>query len=159
MSNRRLVVGISCAAWLGTVQLCQAQTANMPFTAAVLSTCTIVIATPGVMAPNSDFTVLDSEESGGTSGVATVTTTDSAFSISVDAPTTFFDAPTGGNDNVAFAAKYSATGATSASDVVGTVTTLINPGVTSMEVDVTATKSSGVFTQGAYAATATVRCE
>lgn len=159
MPSYRLRIGVICTSFFCWVQHAHAVTDNMPFSATVLSTCTIVIATPGVMAPNAGFTVLDTEEAGGNAGTATLTTTAGTFSMSVDAPTVFSTVPTGGNDNLTFAAKYSSTGATTSSDVVGTVTTTLNPGTTTMEVDLKATKSSGVFPVGAYATTATVRCE
>ena len=80
------------------------------------------------MTANSDFTVLDTEESGGNSGVAAIVSTGATFSVSVDEPTTFVTAPTGGNDNLSFDAKYDASGVTTASGVVGSVLTLLNPG-------------------------------
>lgn len=136
-----------------------AVTANVPFAATVLATCTVTVAAPGVMTANSDFTRLDSEESGGSAGRATVVTTGATFSVSVDAPSAFITAPAGGNENVTFAANYEASGATVASGILGTVPTLLNPGVTDVDVDLRATKSAGVFAQGAYASEAVVRCE
>lgn len=136
-----------------------AVTDDLPFTAEILSSCIIVIGTHGVMAPSSDYKVLDSEETGGNAGVATITAVGGTFAMSVDAPATFSAAPTGGNDNVTFAAKYGATGVTTATGIVGTTATPLNLGITVMSVDLKATKSSGVFTEGNYETATTVRCE
>lgn len=136
-----------------------AATGNVPFAATVLSTCTVTVGTAGVMAANSDFTVLDTEEAGGNAGLAAVVSTGAAFSVSVDEPTAFLISPTGGNDNLSFDVKYDATGVTTASGVIGSVATLLNPGLTTVSVDLKATKSVGVFSEGAYTTEAVVRCE
>lgn len=155
----RFTKALAAAACIVLPSSAGAVTGNMPFAATVLSTCTVTIATPGVLAANADFTTLDTEEAGGSGGTAAIVTTGATFAVSVDEPTSFLTAPTGGNDNLSFDAKYDATGATTVNDIVGSVASTLNPGLTTVNVDLKATKSAGVFTQGAYATEAVVRCE
>ena len=136
-----------------------AATTNVPFAATVISACVLTVGTPGVMATSADYTVLDSEETGGVSGLVTIVSTGAAFAVSADAPTDFTVAPSGGGDNVTFEASYQATGATSIGETLGSVTTPLNLGLTSLTVDLKGTKSTGVFPQGVYAAEVVVRCE
>lgn len=151
---------IAVALFLGTLAPnAHAVTATVPFAGAVASTCVLTVGVPGVVAPNADFTALDSREAAGTSGTVAVLTTGTTFSLSADAPTGFNVAPTGGGDNVTFEARYQATGATTIGATLGTVTTPLNLGLTTASVDLTATKSAGVFPQGAYEADIVVRCE
>ncbi|MCB1506994.1 MAG: hypothetical protein KDJ47_18670 [Hyphomicrobiaceae bacterium] len=136
-----------------------AATTSVPFTSTVLSTCVLTVGTPGVLAPNSDYTVLDSQEAGGTSSIVTVTSTGASYSVSTDAPSSFNVAPTGGNDNLTFEASYQGTGATTIGSTLGTVSTLLGLGLTTVTLDLKATKSTGVFPQGAYTTEVVVRCE
>ncbi|MGQ0456714.1 MAG: hypothetical protein ACT4OU_06600 [Hyphomicrobium sp.] len=136
-----------------------AATGSVPFTGAVLSTCAITIGTPGIMTPNGDFTVLSSANAGGLSGAAAVLATGPTFHVSAGAPSAFVTAPPTGNDNATFAASYRGTGATTVGVTAGAIATALNVGVTNVEVDLTATKSSGVFATGAYASEVLVTCE
>jgi hypothetical protein len=128
----------------------------VPFAGTVLSTCLIVAGVPGVLTPSSDFSSMTS--AGGISGTAVITAT-GAFNISALAPAAFLTGGTGANTNTTFEANYSLTGATSVSDVLGATPTALDPGITTISVDLTATKSSGAFLTGAYTANVTVRCE
>lgn len=131
----------------------------VPFTGTVINSCILTVGTPGVMAPSSDYTVLGSKQAGGTSGVVTAVSTGTTFQVSVDAPSSFTLAPTGGNTSVSFATRYSGVGATNIGSTPGTTATALSSGVTVLTVDLAATKSTGVFTQGSYTAEAVVRCE
>lgn len=136
-----------------------AVTTNVPFTSTVASACVLTVGTPGVMAPDAGYATLDTTESGGTSSVVTVISTGATFSVSADAPTTFSTAPTGANDNLTFEAKYQGTGATTIGETLGTVSTPLGLGLTTLTLDLKATKSTGVFPQGLYTTDVVVRCE
>ncbi|MDV6224890.1 hypothetical protein R2G56_01200 [Nitratireductor aquimarinus] len=131
----------------------------IPFRGEVNSTCVITVGTPGTLGISGDFTVLSSDISGGVPGTAVVLATGAGYSISTTAPTAFTSAPATGNDNVAFSSKYSATGATSVTDIIGTTLTPLSIGLTTASVDLTATKSAGVFAVGTYIAEVTLTCE
>ncbi|WP_295813597.1 hypothetical protein [uncultured Nitratireductor sp.] len=129
------------------------------FNGNVLSTCLITLGTPGILASNGDFSVLSSTEAGGASGSATILTTGTSFSVSTSTPAAFIAAPTGGDDNVTFASSYSASGVTTLLDVVGSVTSPLGLGLTNVDVDMSATKSTGTFPAGSYTAEVTLTCE
>lgn len=130
--------------------------AGAVFAGLVLSTCALTVGTPGVMTANAGYTSLSSENAGGSRSTVVALTTGATFNISALAPSTF---TAGDSSNVTFATDYTLTGSTSASDILGVTTTLLNIGTTTVAVDLTATKSTGNFPAGAYAATVTVRCE
>lgn len=136
-----------------------AVTANVPFSGLVTATCVLTVGTPGVLAPNTDFTVLSSLAAGGVPGSIAVLSTGASFKISAIAPTAFTLAPATGGDSVTFASQYQATGATTVGSTPGTTETTVNAGLTNMVVNLAATKSVGNFAGGAYAAEVVVRCE
>lgn len=136
-----------------------AATANVPFTGLVTATCVLTVGTPGVLAPNTDFTSLNSLAAGGTPGSVSVLSTGATFKVSAIAPTVFTLAPPTGGDNVSFASTYQATGATAIGTTPGTTQTTVNAGLTNLTINLAATKSAGNFTGGAYAAEVIVRCE
>jgi hypothetical protein len=74
-------------------------------------------------------------------------------------PGSFAVAPVNGNSNVSFEVSYSATGTTSTGSTLGATPTIVNPGLTTLSVDVLAQKSTGVLPQGAYQTEVVVRCE
>lgn len=130
--------------------------AGAVFTGLVTSTCALTVGTAGVMTANAGYTTLSSENAGGSRSTVAALTTGDTFNISAIAPSTF---TAGDSSNVTFATDYTLTGSTSASDILGATPTLLNVGTTTVAVDLTATKSTGNFPAGAYAATVTVRCE
>ncbi|MBX9684292.1 MAG: hypothetical protein K2X41_10925 [Hyphomicrobium sp.] len=136
-----------------------AATANVPFAGLVTATCVLTVGTPGVLAPNTDFTSLNSLAAGGTPGSVAILSTGASFKVSAIAPTVFTLAPPTGGDNVSFASTYQTTGATATGTTPGTTQTTIGAGTTNMTVNLAATKSAGNFTGGAYAAEVIVRCE
>jgi hypothetical protein len=137
----------------------RAATANVPFTGTVLSVCALTVGTPGVMAPNANYTQLNSQNAGGSSGSVTAVTTGTGFSVTTEAPSNFTLSPTGGGANVTFTSSYSATGVTTVSLTAGTTVTPLNIGITDVSVHLSATKSTGSFPAGAYAAEVVIRCE
>jgi hypothetical protein len=136
-----------------------AATANVPFSGIVVSTCTLAVTSPGTLAASSNYTVLSSTQAGGSSGAVTIVSTGTAFKVSATAPSSFTVSPADGNTNTSFQAHYQATGATSIGTQLGTTQSTLNSGITNLTVDLAATKSSGVFSQGAYTSEVIVRCE
>jgi hypothetical protein len=133
-----------------------ASTQSAVFSGTVLSTCSLTVGSAGVITSNAGGTTLSSNNSGGSSSVVTAIATGASFNVTAEAPSSF---TVGNSTNVTFAATYDLTGATSATGVSGAVQTLLGVGSTTVDVDLTATKSSGVFEAGAYSASVTVRCE
>lgn len=129
------------------------------FNGSVLSTCLITIGTPGTLVASADYQTLSSTEAGGVSGSATILATGMGFQVSTGAPTAFVSSPAGGDDSVTFASSYSASGVTTLTDVVGSITSPLGIGLTNLSVDLTATKSAGTFPAGNYTAEVTVTCE
>jgi hypothetical protein len=134
-----------------------AVTANVQFDAQVNNTCSIQVNQAGLLTANVGQTVLSSTNVGGSSGLADITTTSNSFGVSIAQPTAFTTAPAGGGTNVNFAATYSTAGATTIAS-----TNSANPlltGVTNVSVDMSATKTTGSFPTGTYAAVVVLTCE
>ncbi|QZZ37262.1 hypothetical protein KW403_01275 [Nitratireductor kimnyeongensis] len=136
-----------------------AVTNKVIFNGSVISTCLITVETPGLLSTNGALTTLSSTEAGGVSGTATILTTGGNYSLSTSAPTSFFQAPQYGDDDVTFSTQYSASGVTTLLDVVGSVTSPLGFGLTNVNVDLSATKTVGVFPAGNYIAEVTLTCE
>lgn len=135
------------------------QGVNFGITVGVRHYCQIVLTQQGTMAVDSGATVLGSKEPGGSAATAEITTTRGSYSVSLDAPTTFDAMPTGGDTGVTFATNYSMTGATTSPEVPGTTSTKAKKGLTSVTMDLTATRSAGVYPAGNYSGVAVLRCE
>jgi len=138
-----------------------AATGNIPFNGSVADTCVVTVTGSGTLAASTDFTVLGSEQAGGAAGTATLLTTGGSFSLSADAPASFSSAPATGNDNVSFAANYSATGANTIAQTSGSTATALSRGNTNVSINMAATKTVGdeTFEAGSYTATVVLRCE
>jgi hypothetical protein len=130
--------------------------ATAVFSGAVASTCILTVGSPGLITADAGFTHLDSDNAGGAESTVAALATGAGFKVSALAPTTF---TVGNSTNVTFAADYSLTGATAASNVAGATPTTLNAGSTSVSVGLEASKSSGTFPAGVYSAAVTVRCE
>ena len=96
--------------------------------------------------------------SGGSAGTATVLTTGTAFSLSTDEPI-FTSAPAGGGTGVTFASNYASTGDNVIPQTSGATATPLSAGTSNISVNMSATKTSGTFVAGTYAASVTLRCE
>lgn len=134
-----------------------AATGNVQFDATVNNTCGITVQQAGLLTANVGQTVLSSTNAGGSAGVAEIVATSANYTVSIDQPTAFSTAPSGGGTNVNFAATYSASGATTVAS-----TAAANPlltGTTAVNVNMSATKTSGSFPTGTYAAVVVLRCE
>ena len=110
------------------------------------------------MTPNSEVNQMSSENAGGSRATAVLAATSLNFTVTVDAPTAFSTLPTGGDTGATVAAFFSATGATSATDVEDDTATALGLGTTTLAVGATVDRASGVFPAGSYSLPVTVRC-
>ncbi|MDX8477369.1 hypothetical protein RFN28_02610 [Mesorhizobium sp. VK24D] len=138
----------------------------VPTQAAIVGTCTIVIGASGTMKANPAINIFGSKQAGGSSATATITANSvlctlfnliDCYSVSAPAPLAFTSAPSGGDTNVTFDTLFRLDG--SAVDIPGSSPERVINGTHSIEVDLTATKSPGIFPAGNYQGTVTVRCE
>ena len=136
-----------------------------PAQSALIGTCTIVVNTSGTMTVNPALTIFGSKQPGGSQ--ATVTATPNAllcnilqlldcFTLSAPAPAGFLSGPSGSNTSLSMATTYRINGG---AEIPGSTPTVVANGAKTMQVDLTATKTSGLFPAGAYQAQVTVRCE
>ncbi|TRC81994.1 hypothetical protein FJV83_20405 [Mesorhizobium sp. WSM4307] len=139
---------------------------SQPAPAAIIGTCTIMVGASGTMTANPAISILGSKQAGGSSASATVVASSllctllnllDCYSVSAPAPAAFSSAPTGGGTNVTFASVFRLDG--TGVDINGSVPQRVTNGTHALQVDLTATKSSGVFPAGTYQGIVTVRCE
>ncbi|BCG85920.1 hypothetical protein MesoLj113c_20300 [Mesorhizobium sp. 113-3-9] len=139
---------------------------SQPVSAAIIGTCTIMVGASGTMAANPAISILSSKQAGGSSASATVVASSlvcsllnllDCYSVSAPAPAAFSSAPSGGGTNVTFASVFRLDG--SGADINGSVPQKLVNGTHAMQIDLIATKSSGIFPAGSYQGTVTVRCE
>lgn len=137
-----------------------------PAPAAIIGTCTIMVGASGTMKANPAINTLSSKQAGGSSASATVVASSllcslldllDCYSVSAPPPAVFSSAPSGGGTNVTFTSVFRLDG--SGADVSGSVPQRVANGTHPMQIDLTATKSSGIFPAGSYQGTVTVRCE
>lgn len=155
-SKRNIYLSVFALAGITGALPSYAATGIVPFEGLITNACVLTVGTPGVLAPNSNFTSLSSANSGGVAGTMAVLTTGAGFKVSLDDVSAF---TTGNSTNVAFSSTYSGTGATTIGSTSGSTQTAINTGLTNLSVGLSATKTSGSFGAGAYTAAVTVRCE
>ncbi|WP_173932116.1 hypothetical protein [Chelativorans sp. Marseille-P2723] len=136
-----------------------AATDVIPFSGTVDAVCSIMVDTPGVMVVDVAHTELSTQQPGGAAGVATIETSNASFSVSAATPVSFTSAPAGGDNDVTFATFYNASGATTLSNIAGDTPSPLEQGITTVSVDLAATKASGTFPEGNYAADVVVTCE
>ncbi|OHV70162.1 hypothetical protein LCM4577_06415 [Mesorhizobium sp. LCM 4577] len=139
---------------------------SLPAQAAIIGTCTIVIGASGTMKPNPAINIFGSKQAGGSSAGASITANSTlcsilnlldCYSVSTPAPVAFTSAPSGGDTNVSFASVFRLDG--SGLDIPGSSPQKLTNGTHTIQVDLTATKSPGIFPAGSYQAEVTVRCE
>jgi hypothetical protein len=129
-----------------------AATGTASFAGTITSTCVVTAGSPGRIAPNADYTTISSDTAvGGYSSQVTALATGNVFSISTDAPA--------GITADLKSSSYSLSGATTKATTDGTSPSPLASGLTNVAVDMSATRSNGIFTAGAYAGVVTVRCE
>lgn len=153
-SKRALLAAIGLAAFCAPAQ------------AAIIGTCTIVVGSSGTMKANPGIKIFGSKQAGGSSASATITASSllctllnllDCYSVSASAPAAFASAPSGGNTNVTFATVYRLDG--SGIDTPGSTPQKLVNGTHTVQLDLTATKSTGIFPAGNYQGTVTVLCE
>lgn len=117
------------------------------------------------MTASPELSVLGSRQPGGSAATLTVNPQSlvcnilallDCFSISAPAPASFLSSPGGAADDMAFASIFRINGG---GDLPGNTPIMVANGLKTVEVDLTATKSSGIFPAGSYQAQVTVRCE
>lgn len=138
---------------------------------AALGTCTIVVETPGVLKVSPDLMTLSSTNPGGSSARARVTAQAgggvpallcnlglplNCFTLSVVQPAGFTIAPNAADPTLSFSGGWRTLGSSAALNLLSAV--ILN-GTHSLELDLTATKATGVFSAGTYQAQQTIRCE
>ncbi len=138
---------------------------SQPASAAIIGTCTIMIGASGTMTASPAITTLGSRLPGGQSAGATINASSlicsllnllDCYSVSAPAPAAFTSSPNGGNTSVTFATTYRLDGG---GDTPGSTPQKLTNGNHTVQVDLTATKSTGIFPAGSYQGVVTVRCE
>lgn len=139
--------------------------AGPPAHAAIIGTCTIVVNQAGTMTTGTAINILGSRQPGGVSASVGVNASSllcsllnllDCYSFSAIAPAAFLSAPAGGDANVGFASAFRIDGG---AEFPGGMPRRIVNGNHTMLVDLTATKTSGVFPAGTYQAQVVARCE
>ena len=130
----------------------QAPAANKQF-------CQIIVNQNGSMVQNVGSTKLSSLINPGMAGLADVTTSNGSYYLSVDRPSGFSIAPSGGNDDVEFSTQFTGHGATNFGLSPGDSRVKLKNGLTNVEVHLEAKKLRGAFKAGNYRATVILRCE
>ncbi|UCI22967.1 hypothetical protein FJ970_31880 (plasmid) [Mesorhizobium sp. B2-1-8] len=138
----------------------------LPAQGAIIGTCTVMVGASGTMTANPAIGILSSKQAGGSSASATVVASSTlcslfnlldCYSVSAPAPLAFSSAPSGGGTNVTFVSVFRLDG--SGVDNNGGVPQRVVNGTHAMQVDLTATKLSGIFPAGNYQGIVTVLCE
>lgn len=153
MSKKLIATTLFLATFSGGAM---AMDATALFGGRVADTCILATGTPGTFTANSDFTNLSTDNAGGSESTVKAVATSSNYRLSTIAPSAF---SAGDSSSVTFATDYSLTGATTANDIAGSTATRLTRGQTTVSVGLKATKTTGTFTAGDYAAAVTVRCE
>lgn len=121
--------------------------------------CTIMVGAPGAMAAGIGRDQLSSTLIGGRPGTATVTATNSSYTMTYEAPAVFSSMPAGNNGAIAFSGRSSGNGATDFMNVPAGDAVRIKRGTTSVTLDLSATINGSTFVSGDYRAEAVLRCE
>ncbi|MDQ0330810.1 MULTISPECIES: hypothetical protein [Phyllobacteriaceae] len=138
--------------------------------AAVDGTCTIMVTKTGTMTTNANASVLSSKTASNGYAAASITIQPgllgvlcslvqllNCFALSVVPPASFSSAPSGGGTNVSFSTVFRIDG--SSTDQPQNTPVKILNGPHSVQIDLIATKSSGIYAAGSYQGTVTLRCE
>ncbi|WP_416877826.1 hypothetical protein [Litorimonas sp.] len=131
---------------------------NVNFRGIINNSCTLVVLNDGLLGVSSDQTVLSSKESGGLQGRISAVTNGPGNTIEIISPSGFTVGPPSADVNTIFETEYSASGGTILSNLLGVVVSILGIGTTTIDIDATATKTSGTFESGAYELTTVVRC-
>jgi len=122
--------------------------------------CTIVVTQPGTLGSGIENLQLSSKIFNGRPGIASVTTTNGSYRLTLDRPLGFTGSPAGGNSNITMTASFLGRGVTNFSEQPGNVGIRLKNGLTIVETHLTAGRNDGVpFQAGHYSAQLTLRCE
>ncbi|SJZ95101.1 hypothetical protein [Consotaella salsifontis] len=142
-----------------------------PQAKAAAGSCTIVVNSSGVLTPDANLTSLSTNNPGGRPASATITAMASGtlpglvcsvglplncFSVSVTAPSGFNSAPSGMTGTATFQPNVRLA---SGSSFLNLVSLVVLNGTSTVNFDLTAQTSMGVFRAGNYQVQETVRCE
>ena len=136
----------------GVEPMIQAQAANKQF-------CQIIVTRNGTMMQNVGSTRLSSQINPAMPGMADVTTSNGSYYLSVDRPSGFSIAPSGGSDDVEFSTQFSGSGKTDFALTPGDSRVKLKNGLTNVESHLEARKLRWSFKAGNYRATMILRCE
>ena len=131
---------------------------DVNFRGEINNSCSLVVLNDGLLGVSSDQTVLSSKVSGGQHGRVSVVTNGYGNTIEIISPSGFTVGPPSADVNTIFETEYSASGGTILSNLLGVVVSILGIGTTTINVDATATKTSGTFESGSYELTTVVRC-
>lgn len=124
-----------------------------------------MIGASGTITVSPLLNVMGSRQPGGSAATATVNPQSllcnilaliDCFSISTPAPAGFLSAPSGAANDLAFSTIYRINGGP---DMPGNTPVMVANGNKNIQVDLTATKSAGLFPSGTYQAQVVLRCE
>ncbi|WP_061929593.1 hypothetical protein [Aureimonas sp. AU22] len=136
-----------------------------------IGSCTIVVTSPGVLTASADLRTLSSTNPGGRAARASVTTLINGsfphltcslvaqvncFHVTFVPPTNFSSAPPNSDANVVFTGQVLPQGNAS---LLNLLSAIILNGTQTIDLALTATKTSGSFSAGTYQAIPTIRCE
>jgi len=157
MKPLKYIAGLSTAALILSGSA-SATDRNVNFRGVINNSCSLVVLNDGLLGVSSDQTILSSKQAGGLQGRVSVVTNGYGNTIEVISPSGFTVGPPSANMNTIFESEYSASGGTILSNLLGVVVSILGIGTTTIDIDATATKTSGTFESGAYELTTVVRC-
>tara|TARA_R110002020_G_scaffold26758_4_gene86529 strand:- start:3777 stop:4259 length:483 start_codon:yes stop_codon:yes gene_type:complete len=131
---------------------------DVNFRGLINNSCSLVVLNDGLLGVSADQTVLSSKESGGLQGRISAVTNGFGNTIEIISPSGFTVGPPSADVNTIFETEYSTSGGTVLSNLLGVVVSILGIGTTTIDIDATATKTSGTFESGAYELTTVVRC-
>ena len=137
---------------IGIAPVLKSNAANKQF-------CQIIVTRNGTMMQNVGSTKLSSQINPAMPGTADVTTSNGSYYLSVDRPSGFSIAPSGGSDDVEFSTLFTGSGKTDFALTPGDSRVKLKKGLTNVEVHLEARKLRGSFKAGNYRATVILRCE
>lgn len=139
--------------------------APAPASSALIGTCTIMVDSNGTITVNPALNVLGSRQAGGQAATVRVNPQSlvciilallDCYSISTPPSATFLAAPAGADANTSFSSIFKINGG---ADISGNTPVVVPNGTKTLQIDLTATKSTGIFPAGSYQAQVIVRCE
>lgn len=154
--NKLIAVGLISAVAASVCSTAWADSRTVRFGAAVSNSCTLTTVSDGILRPNVASQNLASTNSGGRASRLVANTSSRGFRVRTIAPTAF---TVGNSTSTRFAARYTVSGATVVNNVVGTIVSTLNRGINNIAVNLTATRTTGIFPNGTYEAVVIVRCD